>query len=108
MYKLIFSFCSLFFIACNNQSETPSDTQGTTTNKAATPLRTALSRESEMEILDECIDNAKGNIGESRAYSLCKCVLNQIQAKHPDADSTALVMHLSDTTEVARMAQQCK
>lgn len=65
-----------------------------------------------MEILDECIDNAKDNAGndldDAKAYSLCRCVLLQMQQKFPNADSSALVAHLRDTTDVVQMARQCQ
>jgi hypothetical protein len=107
MQKLFFLLGTLCFFACNNQSADTSR-QDTTAKKTTIGNTTILSRESELEILDGCIDNAKGNVGESRAYAICKCVLGQVQEKYPTADSSDLVMHLSDTAEVARMVLKCK
>lgn len=107
MPYLILLLCTFLFIACNNQSSEPATKQGAVST-TATAGKTTLSRESEMEILDECIDNAKATLGAEKSYALCSCILRQVQEKHPGADSTALVDHLSDTAQVAQMAQQCK
>ncbi len=69
---------------------------------------TSLPQKSELEILAGCVDNAKANLGEAKAYALCKCILGQVQQKYPGADSTALINHLNDTTQVAQMAKQCQ
>lgn len=108
MHKLLFFLCSLFFIACNNnQSSAPAAEKNAA--KSSNPIHmTSLSEKSELEILSGCVDNAKANLGEAKAYSLCKCILGQVQQKHPGADSSALVTHLSDTAEVAQMAKQCQ
>jgi hypothetical protein len=109
MPYLILLFCSFLFVACsNNQSSAPANKQGAVSTTATSNKATSLSRESEMEILDECIDNAKATLGAEKSYALCRCILRQVQEKHPGADSTALVTHLSDTAEVAQMAQKCK
>lgn len=105
-------FCTVLFAACNNQGSTSASDRGDTARSASAVTTTNLSRESEMEILDECIDNAKDNTGndldDSRAYALCRCVLLQMQQKFPGADSSALVAHLRDTTDVVQMAKQCQ
>lgn len=109
MPYLILIFCAFLFTACNNQSPAPENKQGVGSSTTAPSNKaTSLSRESEMEILDECIENAKATLGAEKSYTLCRCILRQVQEKHPSADSTALVMHLSDTAEVAQMAQKCQ
>jgi hypothetical protein len=111
MYKVIFLFCCLSFIACsNNESSTPAENKGDTANTTsnALPHVTNLQPESELEVLASCVDNAKAQLGEQKAFALCKCVLGQVQQKYPGADSTAIVAHLSDTAQVAQMAKQCQ
>lgn len=108
MKPLIFLCCTVIFLACNNQS-TESETLNadSSNNRSATPS-TLLSEESELEIMAGCVDNAKPNLGEAKAYALCKCVLEQIQEKFPGADSSALIGYLNDTTQVRQMAEECK
>jgi hypothetical protein len=112
MNKLIILFCIVFFAACSNEASTPAGDRKDTARTTASFGSTTLSRESELQILDECIDNAKDNAGndldDAKAYALCRCVLLQMQQKYPGADSTALVEHLRDTTHVVQMAQQCQ
>ncbi|NTS39577.1 hypothetical protein HRG84_01555 [Flavisolibacter sp. BT320] len=103
-------FCLVAYIFCFSCSNDAADTAS---EKAATPaapgeVTTSFSKESELEILAECVDNAKENLGDAQAYALCKCVLGQVQKKYPGADSAALITYLSDTTEVAAMAKECK
>jgi hypothetical protein len=112
MNKLMMLFCAFVMVACNNQDATPAADQSDTAGTNASINTTSLSRESEMEILDECISNAKDNAGNdldnARAYSLCRCVLLQMQEKYPGADSTALVNYLRDTTQVVELAKKCE
>jgi hypothetical protein len=112
MNKLMILLCTVWFAACNNQASTPASDRSDTTRNASAITTTNLSTESEMEILDECIANAKDNagndLGDEKAYTLCRCVLLQMQQKYPGADSTALVNYLRDTAQVVQMARQCQ
>ena len=109
MKKLLFLFCCACFMACSNQPA--SDTEKNNTAGSPT-VSSTLSTESEMEILAGCVDNAKDNAGndldDAKAFALCRCVLQEMQKKYPDADSVALVNHLSDTTQVAELAKKCR
>lgn len=104
--------CTIVLTACTNKASTPAEANSDTVATRPPIGSTSLSRESELEILDECIANAKDNAGndldDARAYALCRCVLLQMQEKHPDADSTALVNYLRDTTQVAQLARECQ
>ncbi len=108
MNKLTFFFCSFLFLACSNPSaEDQGTSKDSAINVAATPA-TRLPEEAELEILAGCVDNAKATLGDTKAFALCKCVLGQVQKKHPTADSAAIIGYLSDTTEVAAMAKNCQ
>ena len=104
--------CTALLVACNNEASTPAEANSDTMGTRPPIGSTSLSRESELQILDECIANAKDNTGndldDARAYSLCRCVLLQMQEKYPTADSTALVNYLRDTTQVVQMAKDCQ
>ena len=108
MKKLFFLFCCACFIACSNQ---PASDPENKNNNNPTVLGN-LSTESEMEILAGCVDNAKDNAGndldDAKAFALCRCVLQEMQKKYPDADSVAIVNYLSDTTQVAELAKKCR
>ena len=103
-------FCLALYIFCFSCSNEASNTATEKAYASAAPggVTRTLSKESELEIIGECVDNAKATLGDTQAYALCKCVLGQVQDKYPNADSAALIMHLSDTTEVAAMAKACK
>ena len=112
MTKLMILFCTMVLLACNNETSTTaagSDDSATTKPSIGS---TSLSKESELQILDGCIANAKDNAGndldDARAYALCRCVLLQMQQKYPGADSTALVNYLRDTTQVVQLARECE
>ncbi|RYZ27574.1 MAG: hypothetical protein EOO10_12305 [Chitinophagaceae bacterium] len=107
MFKRFCFAATIFCFACSNEASDPA-TENASPSAAPGGVTSSLSKESELEILAECVDNAKENLGDTQAYALCKCVLGQVQKKYPDADSAALIMHLSDTTEVAAMAKECK
>ena len=111
MQKLFFILCCALFIACNNE-DTSATVDQNESSRTATSVTTNLSKESEMEILAECVDNAKDNAGndldDAKAYALCRCVLLQMQEKYPGADSSALVNYLRDTTQVVQMAEKCQ
>jgi hypothetical protein len=109
MKKLLFFSCAVFVLACNNQSATGESGKDTAARSASPTVMTHLSAESEMEILEGCIDNAKASkLDETKAYALCRCVLRQVQEKYPSADSTALVDHMSDSTEMVQMVKKCQ
>ncbi|HEV7329794.1 MAG TPA: hypothetical protein VGN63_02045 [Flavisolibacter sp.] len=107
MIKRICLLVYIFCFSCSNETSN-SATENASTSAAPGGVTQALSKESELEILAGCVDNAKTTLGDTRAYALCKCVLGQVQEKHPQADSAALIRYLSDTTEVAAMARNCK
>ena len=106
MITRICLFIYIFCFSCSNESS-DSATENASTTAAPGGVTQAFSKESELEILAGCVDNAKANLGDTKAYALCKCVLGQVQKKHPNADSAALIRYLSDTTEVAAMAKKC-
>lgn len=106
MHKQIFLFCSLLLLACTNRTAAPAN--DSTSPAASSDTTGQRMSESEMAFLSGCVDNAKSLYGEAQAFALCKCILEQVQQKFPNADSATLITHLSDTTEVARMAQQCR
>ena len=112
MNKLMILLCMMVLAACNNEASTPAETDSDAIGTTPPIGSTSLSRESELQILDECMANAKDNAGndldDARAYALCRCVLLQMQEKHPGADSTALVSYLRDTTQVVQMARECR
>lgn len=110
MHKLIFLLSGLFLLACNNPSataESKKDSAAAATAAASDTSQTGMDRNA-LEFLAPCVDNAKVRLGEQQAYVLCKCIYGQVQQKYPNADSATLLSHLSDTTEVAQMAQNCK
>ena len=100
---LVYIFC----FSCSNESSN-SATENASATAAPGGVTQALSKETELQILAGCVDNAKATLGDTKAYALCKCVLGQVQEKHPSADSATLIQYLSDTTEVAAMAKKCK
>ena len=105
MNKLILLFAS-FILACNNQSTT---TNNKDTTRKDTAITTAhWTNEEELEFMDGCVAGAETNMGKEKAYSYCKCVLKQMQAKYNIYDSTAMNKLQNDTAEIARMAQNCK
>lgn len=106
---MIKRFCILLYIFCFSCSNDTSQTANSK-DSAVTPgaVTNSFSKESELEILASCVDNAKATLGDANAYALCKCVLGQVQEKYPSADSAALIRYLSDTTEVAAMARKCR
>jgi hypothetical protein len=112
MNKLLMLFCATILIACNNEGSTTASGNKDTARNTAAVTTTNLSTETEMEILAECVDNAKDNAGndldDARAFALCRCVLVHMQQKYPGADSTALVNYLRDTTQVVQMARECQ
>ncbi|WP_162944598.1 hypothetical protein [Flavisolibacter nicotianae] len=109
MYKLIFLLSGLFLLACNNQSATTESKKDSAAalTAAGDTSQTGMDRNA-LEFLAPCVDNAKVRLGEQQAYVLCKCIYGQVQQKYPNADSATLLSHLSDTTEVAQMARNCK
>lgn len=107
MLKRLCLFAYIFCFSCSNESS-ESASESPSTSAAPGSVTQAFSTESELEILASCVDNAKTTLGDTKAYALCKCVLGQVQQKHPNADSAALIRYLSDTAEVAAMAQKCK
>ena len=96
----------LFFTACNNEATTTSP--GKDSNQNNTPAATAQSwtQEDELEFINGCVDKAKARFGEEKAYVYCKCILAQVETKYA-MDST-LISKLSDTAQVAKMAQNCE
>lgn len=107
MLKRLCLLAYIFCFSCSNESS-DSASESPTKNTAPGSVTQAFSTESELEILASCVDNAKATLGDAKAYALCKCVLGQVQQKHPTADSAALIRYLSDTAEVAAMAKKCQ
>src|SRR5215217_9243521 len=105
MQQLTVLFFALLLLACNNQSDTAASNKDSVAKSAATG--TGKFNADELEFLAPCFDNAKNSLGEQRAYTLCRCVYEQVQKKYPGADSTTLMQHLSDTAEVRKMTQNC-
>lgn len=106
MYKMLFLFGALSLLACNNQSTTAGAGRDTATKSAAAGA--SKFTPDELEFLAPCFDNAKNTLGEDRAYTLCRCLYEQVQKKYPGADSTTLMQHLSDTAEVRQMTMNCQ
>lgn len=104
MHKMLFPFCVLSLLACNNQSTTAGSGKDTAVKRTAASKFTA----DELEFLAPCFDNAKNTLGDDRAYTLCRCLYEQVQKKYPGADSTTLMQHLSDTAEVRQMTMNCQ
>lgn len=107
MHKLLFFLCGLFLLACNNQSSTAGN-KDTTASATTTGANSPRFTEDELDFLGPCFDNAKATLGEQRAYTLCRCIYQQVQQKYPGADSTTLVQHMSDTAEVRQMTINCQ
>ncbi len=109
MNKFLLLACAVVAVACSNEATTGDNRKDTATGNTSPTVMTSLSTESEMEILEGCVENAKAsNLDEAKAYSLCRCVLQKVQQKYPGADSSALVDHMSDTTEVREMVEACR
>jgi hypothetical protein len=106
MQKTFFLFCGFFLLACNNQSST-ADNKGDSTTTGTTTGTAALDADA-LSFISPCVESAKALHGEQGAYTLCKCLYGQVQQKYPNADSTSLRQHMTDTAEVAQMVQNCK
>lgn len=108
MQKIFFLFCGLCLLACTNgSSDTAGNKDSAASSTVANTTGAGLSNDA-LSFLAPCVDNAKATLGEQQAYALCKCMYNQVQQQHPNEDSTTLLKHLSDTAEVASLAQKCK
>lgn len=106
MQQLIFLFCALLLLACNNQATNTGASKDSVAKSA--PGGSGKFTADELEFLAPCFDNAKNTLGEDRAYTLCRCLYDQVQKKYPGADSTTLMQHLSDTAEVRQMTMNCQ
>lgn len=107
MCKLIFVFCTVFFLACKNNSTPANGKAATLTNSSSNTAKT-WSKEDELEFIDGCVGNAQEQLGATQAYSLCKCMLVQVKEKFAAADSIAIATHLSDTAQITQMMRKCR
>jgi hypothetical protein len=110
MKKLLAFFCFAFLIACNNQESSPAS--GNNTTNSSTAVANKLSEQTRFEILAGCVDDIRATAGSNfdsvKTYALCNCMLREMQAKYPTADSTVLVNYLNDTLQVAQVAPRCQ
>ena len=92
--------------ACNN-NETEVKDNGITvdTTKASKPSFTWAAEE-EHEFMAGCVENAKGKLGDTAAYSYCHCILTQVKQTYPNMDSASAV--LMDTATVVQYAKNCR
>jgi len=97
---------SFLFSACNNDASTKKDNKDSGVTNTTSATAKTWSPEDELEFMNDCVDNAQARLGNEKAYAYCKCVLGQVKTKYA-MDST-LITKLSDTTEVAKMALNCK
>jgi hypothetical protein len=104
MQKILFLLCTIMIVACTNRTATSGNAADSTTTTAANPPL----NEEEMRFLSGCVENAKTRYTEAQSFTLCKCMLTQVQHKYPSADSATLLQHLSDTAEVAQMIRNCR
>ncbi|MDB5208921.1 MAG: hypothetical protein JWR72_3996 [Flavisolibacter sp.] len=103
---VVLSLASLFFTACNNDASTTAAGNDTAVKNTTSATAQSWTQEDELEFMSGCVDNAKGRFGEEKAYTYCKCILAQVKTKYA-MDST-LISKLSDTAQVAKMAQNCE
>ncbi len=96
---------SLLFTACTNEASTKDGKDSASTNTTSATAKT-WTQEDELEFMNGCVDNAKARLSSEKAYAYCKCVLGQVKTKYA-MDST-IIAKLSDTAEVAKMAQNCE
>ncbi len=102
---LILLVGSLLFTACTNEGSTKDGKDSASTNTTSATAKT-WTQEDELEFMNGCVDNAKARLSNEKAYAYCKCVLAQVKTKYA-MDST-IIAKLSDTAEVAKMAQNCE
>lgn len=99
---------NLYFTACNNEAGTPAAEKDAAKTSAAPGSSDSLSQAAELSFMDGCVEMAKANLGEQKAFAYCKCFLEQAKEKYGAADSTVLARLQADSAEVARMALRCK
>ena len=102
MYKFILLAALCSFAACKNDQKGGKSLTDTKSTKAG-----GFTAE-EMEFVDGCVENAKANLGEEKAFILCKCILTQFKKENPSMDSTIMVRMMNDTAKIARLAANCK
>jgi len=107
----ILAFASLAFAismsACNNEKSEAKEAAKDSSLPAAA-VSSAWTRNDEMEFMDGCVEKSAPTMGEEKAFNTCKCILRQIQTKNPSNDSTQTALLMTDTTQMAAMAQACK
>ena len=106
MHKLLFFLCSLLALACTNRAANTGSETNDSTGTVSTTVKPPMN-EDEMRFLSGCVENAKIRYTEAQAFTLCKCMLAQVQQRYPSADSATILQHLSDTAEVAKMVRNC-
>ena len=107
MFKFFFLMSAFCLLACSNQASNQADNKDSASSNNSNTAKASFTPD-ELEFLGPCYDQAKAQLGEQRAYSLCRCIYNQVQQKYPGADSATLVQHMSDTAEVRQMTLNCQ
>jgi len=107
MKLLAIATIALSLGACNNEKSEAKQT-AKDSSIPATALSSAWTRDDEMEFMDGCVEKSAPTMGEEKAFNTCKCILRQIQTKNPANDSTQTALLMTDTTQMAAMAQACK
>jgi hypothetical protein len=107
MLKIFALLLLVITAACNNNENAAAENNGITadTAKAAKPSF-QWAAEEEHEFMAGCVDNAKGKLGDTAAYSYCHCILAQVKQTYPNMDSASAI--LMDTSAVIQYAKNCK
>ena len=108
MNKIIFAFAVLFLSSCNSSSSGKSDgDRKQQVTDTSTTAKVDWTTEGANEFLDGCVDEAKARLGDTTAYTFCKCVLEQARREHPN-NMTRGIEQLNDSTQVAKYADKCR
>jgi hypothetical protein len=92
--------------ACNNNASSTNPGKDPVVKNTSSAAAKSWTKEDELEFMSGCVDNAKARLGDEKSYTYCKCILAQVKTKYT-MDST-IIQRLSDTAEVAKMAQNCE
>ena len=93
------------FTACSNDASTANPGKDTVVKNTSSAAAKSWTQEDELEFMSGCVDNAKARLGNEKSYTYCKCILAQVKTKY--AMDSSIIERLSDTAEVAKMAQNC-
>ena len=108
MNKIIFAFAVLFLASCNSTSSGKSDaSKGKEVTDTSASAKVDWTTEGANEFLDGCVDEAKDRLGDTTAYTFCKCVLEQARREHPNNMNKG-IEQLNDSTQVAKYAAKCQ